>query len=87
MRQRQLLGNRNVIGPNITRIRQEKGMAQGELLLRIQLQGVDMNQAKLSRIEGMHIAVVDRDMIAIAKALEVSMDELCRPAASTAKDS
>lgn len=77
MRQRHSIGDRNVIGHNITRLRQEKNMGQGDLVRRIQLLGVEMNQAKLSRIEGGRVSVVDKDMIAIAKALSVSMDELC----------
>lgn len=52
MRQRFWIGNRNVIGLNIIRLRDVKGISQGELLLRIQLLGVDMTQSKLSRIEG-----------------------------------
>ena len=77
MRQRFWIGNRNVIGHNISRLRDEKGISQGELLLRVQLLGVDMTQSKLSRIEGRRIIVTDLDMIAIAHALGVTMDELC----------
>lgn len=76
MRQRHTLGNRNVVGCNITRIRESKNIGQGELLRRIQLLGVDMNQAKLSRIEGQRIAIMDRDLIAIASALGVTTDML-----------
>ena len=78
MCQRHSVGDRNVIGHNITRIRQEKNMGQGELVRQIQLLGVEMNQAKLSRIEGKKISVVDKDMIAIAEALGVTVDELCK---------
>lgn len=78
MRQRHSVGDRNVIGHNITRIRQEKNMGQGELVRQIQLLGVEMNQAKLSRIEGKKVSVVDKDMIAIAEALGVTVDELCK---------
>ncbi len=76
MRQRQTLGNRNVVGCNITRIREAKNIGQGELLRKIQLLGVDMNQAKLSRIEGQRIAIIDRDLIVIASALGVTADTL-----------
>ncbi len=76
MRQRQTLGNRNVVGCNITRIREAKNIGQGELLRKIQLLGVDMNQAKLSRIEGQRIAIMDRDLIVIASALGVTADTL-----------
>lgn len=57
MRRRTTLGDRNLVGENIIRIRAEKKMSQGELLSQIQLMGIDMNQAKLSRIEGKHIAI------------------------------
>ena len=76
MRRRTTLGDRNLVGGNIIRIRAEKKMSQGELLSQIQLMGIDMNQAKLSRIE--RIAITDRDLIAIAKCLGVTLDELCK---------
>ena len=76
MRRRTTLGDRNLVGENIIRIRAEKKMSQGELLSQIQLMGIDMNQAKLSRIEGKRIAITDRNLIAIAKCLGVTLDEL-----------
>ena len=78
MRRRTPLGDRNLVGENIIRIRAEKKMSQGELLSQIQLMGIDMNQAKLSRIEGKRIAITDRDLIVIAKCLDVTLDELCK---------
>ena len=78
MRRRTTLGDRNLVGENIIRIRAEKKMSQGELLSQIQLMGIDMNQAKLSGIEGKRIAITDRDLIAIAKCLGVTLDELCK---------
>ena len=78
MCRRTTLGDRNLVGENIIRIRAEKKMSQGELLSQIQLMGIDMNQAKLSRIEGKRIAITDRDLIAIAQCLGVTLDELCK---------
>ena len=78
MRRRTTLGDRNLVGENIIRIRAEKKTSQGELLSQIQLMGIDMNQAKLSRIEGKRIAITDRDLIVIAKCLDVTLDELCK---------
>ena len=78
MRRKTTLGDRNLVGENIIRIRAEKKMSQGELLSQIQLMGIDMNQAKLSRIEGKRIAITDRDLIVIAKCLDVTLDELCK---------
>ena len=48
MRRRTTLGDRNLVGGNIIRIRAEKKMSQGELLSQIQLMGIDMNQAKFA---------------------------------------
>lgn len=76
MRCRKTIGNRNMVGQNIARLRQTKRISQGELLSKVQLQGIDMNQAKLSRIEGQIISVTDHDLFAIAKALGVSVDVL-----------
>lgn len=76
MRQRHSVGDRNVIGPNIVKIRQAKGLGQGELVRLIQAAGYGINQAKLSRIEGSKVAVTDKDILAIAQALNVNIDEL-----------
>ena len=76
MRHRSKAGNRNMVGSNIIRIRKEKHLAQMELLSKIQLLSSDMNQAKLSRIEGQEIGINDFDLYTIAKALNVTVDEL-----------
>lgn len=76
MRQRNHMGNRNLIGPNIVKIRRAKRLGQGELVRLIQAAGHGINQAKLSRIEGRTVAVTDKDILAIAQALNVNTDEL-----------
>lgn len=76
MRHRSKAGNLQQVGSNIVRIRKEKQLAQMELLSKIQLLGSDMNQAKLSRIEGQQISVNDFDLYTIARALNVTVDEL-----------
>ncbi|MBQ8615918.1 MAG: helix-turn-helix transcriptional regulator [Clostridia bacterium] len=76
MRQRKHMGNRNLIGPNIAKIRQAKSFGQGELVRLIQATGYSINQAKLSRIEGRKVSVTDKDILAIAQALNVNIDEL-----------
>lgn len=76
MRRRKTVGNRNMVGQTIARLRQSKQISQGELVSKVQLQGIDMTQAKLSRIEGQMISVTDQDLFAIANALGVSIDTL-----------
>lgn len=80
MRKRVHCGTRNLIGSSIAHTRKKKGLGQGELLSKIQLLGFDMTQAKLSRIEGQMVALTDRDLLIIASALDVSLDELCKQA-------
>lgn len=76
MRHRSKAGSRNMVDSNIICIRKEQHLAQVELLSRIQLLGSDMNQAKLSRIEGQQIGIYDFDLYTIARALNVTVDKL-----------
>ena len=49
MRRRTTLGDRNLVGENIIRIRAEKKTSQGAVLSQIQLMGIDMNQRRLQK--------------------------------------
>ena len=69
-------GNKNICGANVERIRKELGMMQGTLVARMQLEGVDINPSSLSKLEGQVRIATDIELKAIAKALNVSMDEL-----------
>ena len=77
MRQRRLpLGNRNLIGQSVTKIRLELGLSQSGLLSRLELQGNSMDQSRLSNIEGQKTIVSDIELVAIARALDVSVMDL-----------
>ncbi len=76
MRRRSSCSNTNIVGQRIQKIRQERGLSQGDLIARLQLMDSDFSQSKLSRIEGQLITVSDRDLFAIAKALGVNVGEL-----------
>lgn len=79
MKQRkQPLGDRNVVGANITRIRLEESMKQKDLLARLQTLGMDLTGSCLSKIEGQTRMVTDKDLILIASALGVEPQELLR---------
>jgi transcriptional regulator with XRE-family HTH domain len=70
------LGDMNVVGANITRIRLEKGMKQKDLLAKLQSSGMDITGSCLSKIEGQTRMVTDKDLIIIAAALGVEPQEL-----------
>ena len=71
-------GNKNICGANVEQIRQELVMMQGTLVARMQLEGVDINPSSLSKLEGQVRIATDIELKAIAKALNVSMEELVK---------
>lgn len=70
------LGDRNLIGARVTKARQDKGMKQIELLVKLQLAGVDMSVPALSLLEGQKRPVSDIELNALADILDVSVDWL-----------
>ena len=46
------LGERNLVGAYVTKLRLEKGMKQNELLARIQTNGIEISSSALSLLEG-----------------------------------
>lgn len=70
------LGNKNIIGQKVTRMRKLNRMSQKELAFSMQLLGVDINLSSLSKLEGQTRAVLDREVYAIAKIFNISVDEL-----------
>lgn len=70
------LGNRNLIGARVTEARQRQGMKQNELLVRLQLAGIEISVPALSLLEGQKRPVFDFELVALAKALDVSVEWL-----------
>lgn len=69
-------GDKNIIGSKIVAIRKAKRMKQKDFLARLQTFGLDISPTSLSRLEGQYRLVQDYELVAIAKALEVSVQEL-----------
>ncbi len=53
-------------------------MSQQELAANMQLLGVDINIASLSKLEGQTRIALDREVYAIARIFDVSMEDLFR---------
>lgn len=70
------LGNMNVVGANITKIRLEKEVKQKDLLAKLQSEGMEISGSCLSKIEGQTKMVTDKGLLTIAKALGVNPEEL-----------
>ena len=73
MRQRMHLGDRNVVGARIRRIREKQEMEQADVITKVELMGERLTQSKLSRIEGQQSSVTDHDLMILAEVLDVSV--------------
>ena len=79
MKQRKApLGDKNIIGAKVTKLRKLNYMSQKDLALNMQLMGIDINLSSLSKLEGQTRIATDREVYAIARILNVTADELFR---------
>ena len=70
------LGDKNIVGARVTEARLRKHMKQVTLLTELQLMGIDLSVPELSLLEGQKRPVTDRELVALADALDVSVDWL-----------
>lgn len=70
------LGNSNLIGANVQKIRKEKEIKQKELLAQLQVKGIDMNASALSKLEGQVRKATDIETLALAEVLNVPISSL-----------
>ena len=66
----------NLSGPNIKRLREERGFSQEELAAKMQLLGLEINQNAISRVELGYRVVPDYELLYFARVFEVSVQEL-----------
>lgn len=69
-------GDKNIIGEKVVTIRHKKNIKQKDFLAKLQTLGMDISATSLSRLEGQYRLVQDYEVVAIAKALDVSVEEL-----------
>ncbi len=69
-------GTANMIGKRVEALRKERGIKQKNFIAKIQTLGCDMNPTSYSKLEGQIRSVSDRELWAIAKALNVPMESL-----------
>lgn len=79
MPKRRSIGSENLVGQNIVLLRKRIGINQDTLLSRLQVRGIDISQTTLSDIEGQKRKVTDKELIAIADILGVSLETLFHP--------
>lgn len=69
-------GNANLIGRNVERLRQARGIKQKDFIARLQVEGLDINPTSYSKLEGQIRNVTDKEVLIIAKVLNVPMETL-----------
>ena len=70
------LGDKNMIGANVTKIRKLNHMSQKELAISMQLLGCDIYYTSLSKLEGQTRIATDREVYVIAKIFDIRSDDL-----------
>ncbi len=76
MKQITFWGNKNVIGEQIAKFRQQKNISQGELAAKMQLLNINIDQQMISKIEKNARQVTDYEFIGFSICLNVKLEEL-----------
>lgn len=69
-------GAKNIIGAKVVAIRLQKKIKQKDFLAQLQTLGMDVSATSLSRLEGQHRLVQDYELVIIARALGVAVQDL-----------
>ena len=69
-------GDCNIIGRRVEQLRKEKGIKQKDFIAKLQLEGLDMDPTSYSKPEGQIRIATDKEVLAIAKVLEIKTDDL-----------
>ena len=76
MKPRKTVGNKNSIGQTVVALRKTHKMKQKELLVQLQVHGIDIGVSSLSDLEGQNRIASDREVRALAEIFGISMEEL-----------
>ena len=69
-------GSANLVGKNIEALRKAKGIKQKDFVSKMQGLGCDINPTSYSKLEGQIRVATDKELFAISKILDVSIDSL-----------
>ncbi len=70
------IGNKNIAGQNIERIRLEKGLKQKYIIEKMRIRGINLSISTYSKIEGQLRLLCDYELAAIAEILDVPVSSL-----------
>lgn len=69
-------GKKNIIGEKVVAIRRAKHIKQKDFLAKLQTLGLDISATSLSRLEGQYRLVQDYEVVILAEALGITVEEL-----------
>ena len=69
-------GSKNIVGPQVRRLRTQAGLSQDALAAKLQMAGWDLSRAGLSKIEAGLRRVNDAELWMLAKVLSCGLAEL-----------
>ena len=67
---------RNIVGACVREARRAAGTTQGDLVARLQIEGVKIDQSGLSKLESGQRPVTDKEIVILAEVLKVSVSWL-----------
>ncbi len=70
------IGSKNIVGVKVTATRKLKRIKQKDFLAQLQTLGMDISATSLSRLEGQHRLVQDYEVVILAEALDITVNEL-----------
>ena len=70
------LGDTNIVGATVTRLRLEPGIPQKALMAKMQTIGADISYSSLSKLEGQTRSFFDKELYTLARSLEVEINAL-----------
>ncbi len=69
----------NVVGPQIRRLRYQRGWSQAQFVVKLQVKGWDLSRPGLAKIESKLHKVTDTELLYFAEVLKVPLTELYPP--------
>jgi transcriptional regulator with XRE-family HTH domain len=70
------MDKKNIAGKKIKEIREQKNLTQEQLTARLNIYGIKIDRPMITRIENQTRYLLDYELYAIAKVLNVSIEEL-----------
>jgi transcriptional regulator with XRE-family HTH domain len=70
---------RNIVGPQVRKLRYQKGLTQELFAARCSVLGLELSRATLSKIEAQLRCVSDSELVILADALRVDVSTLLPP--------